>query len=156
MPQLLPTIEEFIATDIKRQGYWMVFNTSYNDVHAFRKPAKIDEESGMCRYLVEEDTDNQARDEFISFMQQNYPSVRLVKVFDLVHTNYQVWPYLGSIAIDMQPGDDVYIALSEKYNDPVLDPVVNNAVLWTADYENAVLRHRDRVAMIGLEYDVDE
>ena len=31
MPQLLPTIEEFIATDIKRQGYWMVFNSNYNE-----------------------------------------------------------------------------------------------------------------------------
>jgi hypothetical protein len=151
MPQLLPTIEEFIATDIKRQGYWMVFNTGYNNVHALRKPVERDEETGMRRYLVEDDTDEQARDSFLTFMKQNYPNVRLVKVFDLVHPNYQVWPYLGSIAIDMQPGEDVYIALSQKYNDPELDPEINNAVLWTMDYKNATLYHKKRVRAIALK-----
>jgi hypothetical protein len=152
MPQGLPTIEEFIATDIKRQGYWIVFNTGYNDVHVFKKSPEIDEVSGMRRYLVQEDTDELARNEFLAFMEQNYPSVRLVNVFDRVSLNYQVWPYLGSIAIDMQPGEDVYAALSEKYNDPELDPRVNNAVLWTMNYDNAFMCHRDRVAQIEYEF----
>lgn len=152
MPQLLPTIEEFIAMDIKRQGYWIVFNTGYNDAHAFKKTPEIDEASGMRRYLVQEDTDEMARNEFLTFMEQHYPSVRLVNVFDRVSLNYQVWPYLGSIAIDMQPGEDVYADLSKKYNDPELDPIVNNAVLWTMNYDNAFLCHRDRMAQI--EYDL--
>jgi len=128
MPQLLPTIEEFIATDIQRQGYWIVFNTSYNDVHALNKKPEIDAETGVRRYLVKEDTDQSARDDFLDYMKTNFPEVRLVNVFDLVNLGVKIWPYLGSIAIDMQPGDAVYAALSEKYNAPEKDPVVNNAV----------------------------
>jgi hypothetical protein len=59
MPMILPIIEELIATKFKRQGYWMVFNRSYNDVHAFnRKP-----ENG--KYLSKEATDETARTEFL-------------------------------------------------------------------------------------------
>jgi hypothetical protein len=147
MPQLLPTIEEFIATDIQRQGYWIVFNTSYNDVHAFKKQPDVDEETGDRRYLVKEDTDQTAIDDFLDYMKTNFPKIRLVNVFDLVSLSVQIWPYLGSIAIDMQRGDAVYAALSEKYNDPEKDPVVNNAVLWTMMLENATGIHEKRSLM---------
>jgi hypothetical protein len=147
MPQLLPTIEEFIATDIQRQGYWIVFNTSYNDVHALKKKPDVDEETGDRRYLVKEDTDQTAIDDFLDYMKTNFPKIRLVNVFDLVSLSVQIWPYLGSIAIDMQPGDAVYAALSEKYNDPEKDPVVNNAVLWTMMLENATAIHEKRSLM---------
>lgn len=144
MPQLLPTIEEFIATDIKRQGYWMVFNTSYNDAHAFKKYHETDEASGEGRYLEKEDTDQVARAEFLDFMKTHYPEIRLVEVFDLVGLGCMTWPYLGSIAIDMQPGDAVYAALSEKYGDPEQDPKFNNAVLWTMMLEDAIAAHEAR------------
>ncbi len=38
MPALIKTVEEIIATQFERQGYWIVFNRTYNDVHAFGKP----------------------------------------------------------------------------------------------------------------------
>ncbi len=152
MPQLLPTIEEFIATDIQRQGYWIVFNTSHNDVHAFKKQPEVDEETGDYRYLVEEDTDEVARAEFLDYMKTNFPEVRLVNVFDRVGLSFLIWPYLGSIAIDMQPSDAVYAALSEKYNDPELDARVNNAVLWTMRYENAQRCHQDRMASLDNNF----
>ncbi len=146
MPQVLPTIEEFIATDIQRKGYWIVFNTSYNDIHALKKQPELDEETGERRYLVEEDTDEVARAEFLTYMQNNFPNVRLVEVFDVVSLSYMIWPYLGSIAIDMQPGDRVYNALSEKYNDPEKDPTVNNAVLWTMHLADAQGIHEERMS----------
>lgn len=148
MPQLLQTIEEFIATDIQRQGYWIVFNRGYNDVHAFRKPIKIDGDTGLRDYLDREATDEIARAEFVSFMKDNFPKVRLIDVFDCVSTSFITWPYLGSIAIDMQPGDAVYAALSEKYGDPELDAIVNNAVLWTMKLEDAQASHADRVSSL--------
>ncbi len=148
MPQLLPTIEEFIATDIKRQGYWMVFNTSYNDAHAFKKDPEMDEATAKRRYLEKEDTDQVARAEFLDFMKTYYPEVRLVEVFDLVGSGYMIWPYLGSIAIDMQPSDAVYAALSERYGDPEQDPKFNNAVLWTMMLEDAIAAHEKRNVMI--------
>jgi hypothetical protein len=144
MPQLIQTVEEYIATTIKRQGYWMVFNTVYNDVHAFNKPAPR-EEDGFPRYLAEEDTDQQARAEFIDFMQTHYPDVKTYQVMDLVGLSNLIWPYLGSFAIDMQPGDEVYKALSEKYNDPEQDGKLNHAVLWTMRLEDAEATHRARV-----------
>ena len=144
MPQLLPTIEEFIATDIERQGYWIVFNTSYNDAHAFNKNPEADEASGEGGYLEIEDTDQVARAGFLDFMKTYYPEVRLVEVFDLVGSSYMIWPYLGSIAIDMQPGDAVYAALSERYGDPEQDPKINNAVLWTMMLEDAIAAHDER------------
>lgn len=64
-------------------------------------------------------------------MKTHYPEVRLVEVFDLVGLGYMTWPYLGSIAIDMQLGDAVYGALSERYGDPEQYHKVNNVVLWT-------------------------
>lgn len=152
MPKLLPTIEEYVAADVRRQGYWIVFNTSYNDVHAFKKKPSVDEETGLHRYLVEEDTDELARSEFLSYMKTNFPDVRLVEVFDLVGLSYMIWPYLGSIAIDMQPGDAVYAAISEKYNDPEKDATVNNAVLWTMTLENAQGIHADRARQAEMDW----
>lgn len=151
MPQLLPTIEEFIATNIKRQGYWMVFNTVYNDVHAFKKPAPRDE-SGMPRYLMEADTDQQARTEFIDFMQTHYAEVKTYKVMDLVGLSNLIWPYLGSIAIDMQPSDEVYQVLSEKYNDPEQTGKFNHAVLWTMSLVDAQEIHNERMRQLSLDW----
>jgi hypothetical protein len=145
MPVALKTIEEIVATQFKRQGYWMVFNRTYNDLHAFRK------EVDHSRYLKKEETDESARAEFITYMQENFPDVKTYQVFDLVSTCHIVWPYLGSIAIDMDEGDAVYQALCAKYNDPADDGNSNTAVLWTVSYEDAVTFHEERVALSELD-----
>ena len=150
MPILIQTVEEIIATKFQRQGYWMVFNRSYNDVHAFKyKPT-----SG--EYLTEETTDESARADFIEFMQTNFPEIKTYPVFDLVSVGYMVWPYLGSIAIDMDKGDTVYQALSERYNDPEEDGKANNAVLWTMKYEDALKFHTKRQELIDAEFGDDD
>lgn len=150
MPMLLQTVEEIIVTKFQRQGYWMVFNRSYNDVHVFnRKP-----EDGA--YLSEASADEGARAEFIEYMKTNFPEVKTYQVFDLVSLSYMVWPYLGSIAIDMDKGDAVYQALSEKYNDPELDGKNSSAVLWTSSYEHALKHHTKRTALIEAEFGDDD
>ena len=40
MPQILYTIDEYIATIRKKTSIWIVFNTVYNDIHAFGKKIK--------------------------------------------------------------------------------------------------------------------
>lgn len=37
MPQILKTIEEYVVEDRKRDTFFMVFNTVYNDVHTLSK-----------------------------------------------------------------------------------------------------------------------
>lgn len=140
MPQLLPTIEEFIATDIKRQGYWMVFNSNYNEFCL--------DVSDTILELDQRYTDEEARSEFLTYMHANFPDVRLVEVYDFVSSGHISWPYLGSIAIDMQPGDAVYAALSERYGDTEQDPKFNNAVLWTMMLEDAIAAHEARCQMM--------
>jgi hypothetical protein len=143
MPQAIYTIEELIATKLMRQGYWMVFNKGYNDVHAFQKTAGKNDKC-VHKYLAEEGTDQAARAEFLEFMKTYYPQIDTYPVMDLVGLGYLIWPYLGSIAIDMQTGDDVYVALSEKYNDPEADGKSNNSVLWTMQLDEATAIYRAR------------
>ncbi len=146
MPALIKTVEEIIATQFKRQGYWIVFNRTYNDVHAFGKSINAN------LYLNPEDTDEIERSAFLSYMQTHFPDVATYPVFDSVSLDYLIWPYLGSIAIDMDKGDAVYAALSERYNDPELDGNSNHAVLWTMLHEHSLKKHQARMARIEAEF----
>ena len=44
MPIALYTIEEYVIKERKRDTYWLVFNTVYNDIHAFKKKQIMSEE----------------------------------------------------------------------------------------------------------------
>lgn len=149
MPQILYTIEEYIATKRQKTSIWIVFNTAYNDVHAFKKKTE-DDYSEM--YLQESNTDQEAREEFLDFMKKYFPNTQLVEVFDLVGKKWLQWPYLGSIAIDTDIGSDVYNALSEKYGNPYEDGTANNKVLWVMEYEDAKSIHDDRAESINEEF----
>jgi len=151
MAQLLYTIDEYVANVRKKTTIWMVFNTVYNDVHAFKKEPS---ESDDCRssYLNKEYTDQEAREEFLAFMQTHFPDIELVKVFDLVSVGYIEYPYLGSIAIDTDEGSEVYKALSEKYDDPETgDPLSNRSVLWQMSYEDGCAFYKERKEFIDAE-----
>lgn len=149
MPQILYTIEEYIATKRQKTSIWIVFNTLYNDVHAFKKKIE-DDYSAM--YLQESNTDQEARQEFLDFMEKHFPNTQLVEVFDLVCKEWLQYPYLGSIAIDTDIGSDAYNALSEKYGNPYEDGTANNKVLWVMEYEDAKSIHDDRVESINQEF----
>ena len=119
MPKLLYTIDEYTATVRKRDTFFMVFNTVYNDIHAFKKEPEINSLDGIFTgYLNEEFTNNKARDEFLQFMEKEFPNTKLIEVFDSVDSSYMTYPYLGSIAVDCEENDEVYKALSEKYGNP--------------------------------------
>ncbi len=85
-------------------------------------------------------------------MKINFPQTKLIEVFDLVSASYLIYPYLGSIAIDCEKDDEVFVALSEKYGNPYEDAISNNAVFWVLDYENALKFHNERTEVIEGEF----
>lgn len=151
MPRALYTIEEYVAKERKRDTYWLVFNTVYNDIHAFKKKPTISED-GTTNYLKKEFTDYRAREEFLEFMKNNFPKTKILDVFDLVSSSYLIYPYLGSIAIDCEKDDEVFTVLSKRYGNPYDDAISNNAVFWVLDYENALKFHNERAEVIEGEF----
>lgn len=152
MPQMIKTIDELIATDLKRDGYWFVFNMLYNDIKAFHKSPPAD---GRF-WLDEKFTDNEARQEFIDFMAEHFPTIKTYEVMDLVSIGTLMWPYLGSIAVDIQKGDPAYQALSAKYGYPEEDATDNRHVFWTIRYEMAVEVHTKRETFWDEELEEDD
>ena len=151
MPIALYTIEEYVVKERKRDTYWLVFNTVYNDIHAFKKEPTVNED-GSINYLEKKFTDYKAREEFLEFMKINFPQTKILDVFDLVSASYLIYPYLGSIAIDCEKDDEVFIALSEKYGNPYEDAISNNAVFWVLDYENALAFYNERKEVLEGEF----
>lgn len=149
MPRILYTIDEYIAKKRQKTTIWIVFNTVYNDVHAFNKEIEGDY---FGIYLNEEYTDQEARQEFLDFMTKHFPDTKLVEVFDLVGKSWLQWPYLGSIAIDTDIGSDAYNALSEKYGNPFDEATINNKVLWVMKYEDAKSVYADRAEDINQAF----
>lgn len=154
MPQIIPTIEEYVAITRKEDTIYMVFNTVYNDVHAFKK--EVDTDYLSENYLEKEHTDYAAQKEFLDFMSSNFPDTKLQEVFDLVHSGYLQWPFLGSYAIDTPINSEVYNALVNKYENEDGTPKSNNAVLWLLPYVEAVKFHKEREEVLDAEFGGDE
>ena len=143
MPRLLKTLTEYVATIRKRETYFMVFNTVYNDIYAFGNEQNS-AENGIFGYLNKKYVNNIARDEFINFMKDNFPNVKLEEVFDMVSPGYMVYPYLGTIVIDCEKDDEVYNAICKKYEDLKGMALSNNAVFWVISYEIALKSYKER------------
>lgn len=152
MPVALYTIDEYVAKERKRDTYWLVFNTVYNDIHAFKKKPTVNE-NGSINYLKKEFTDYKAREEFLEFMKTNFPQTKIFDVFDLVSASYLIYPYLGSIAVDCEKDDEVYNALCKKYEDETEMPKSNSAVFWSITYELALKSHNERMEVIEGEFE---
>ena len=145
MPQILKTIEDYVVNDRKRDTYFMVFNTVYNDIHAFNKEPEIDSlKEIFTGYLNKKFTDNKARDEFLQFMQKEFQNTKLIEVFDLVDSSYLTYPYLGSIAVDCEENDEVFMAICKKYEDSNGMALSNNAVFWVITYDMALKFYKER------------
>ena len=150
MPQILYTIDEYIATVRKKTSIWIVFNTVYNDVHAFGKEL---EDMRTDLYLNKKYTDYEAQKEFLAFMKECCPNVKVLEVFDLVSSNYLIFPYLGSYAIDVDIDSPEYKKIIAKYEDPYTEtPLSNSAVIWIMEYEEAVKFHKEREELIEGEF----
>ena len=142
MPRLLKTLTEYVATIRKRETYFMVFNTVYNDIYAFGNEQNS-AENGIYGYLNKKYVNNIARDEMINFMKDNFPNVKLEEVFDMVSPGYMVYPYLGTIVIDCEKDDEVYNAICKKYEDELGNPLSKDAVFWSISYEIALKNYNE-------------
>jgi len=143
VPLLIPTVCQYIAENRKKDGFWVNFNTVYNDIHAFKKFDKYKDNFRKV-YLKEEYTDKEKQKEFLDFMKTNFPDVKLVPVFDLVDPGYLKWPYLGSYLVDADVGSDVYNALVDKFEENG-KPKDNRLVIWVLPYERAKKYWEDRI-----------
>ena len=83
MPRLIKTLAEYAVERRKEETRFMVFNTVYNDLYAFKNEPNSEEnaEYGIFGYLNEKCVNNIARDEFINFMKDNFPNTKLEDVF---------------------------------------------------------------------------
>ena len=151
MPRLLKTLTEYVATIRKRETYFMVFNTVYNDIYAFGNEQNS-AENGIFGYLNKKYVNNIARDEFINFMKDNFPNTKLEDVFDMVSPGYMVYPYLGTIAIDCERDDEVYNAICKKYEDELGNPLSKDAVFWSISYEIALKNYNEVKQMRNDEF----
>ena len=88
--------------------------------------------------------DNEARDEFLQFMQTKFSNTKLIEVLDLIGASYKNCPYLGSIVVDCEKDDKVFLALSQKYGNPYEGVISNNAAFWVLDYENALELYNEK------------
>ncbi|CAM2899000.1 hypothetical protein [Helicobacter burdigaliensis] len=122
---------------INKQSFWMCFNENHN-ICSINKNNK----EGLDPF-DEDKTDKKQREEFLGFMQENFPNTRLTKVFDIAPTSYVIYPYLGSIAIDCKEGDEVYNALCEKYETKGY-PKSMGAVFWSMEVKVAKELYENR------------
>ena len=145
MPKILKTLAEYVVETKKRDTFFMVFNTVYNDIHAFNKEPEIDSLKEIYTgYLNKKFTDNKARDEFLQFMQKEFQNTKLIEVFDLVDSSYLTYPYLGSIADECEENDEVFMAICKKYEDSNGMALSNNAVFWVITYDMALKFYKER------------
>lgn len=149
MAWALPTVEEFIIKRGKEFGFWIVFHTRYNDICAFKKEIVCDNpfDNTNEKYI-----DTKTREEFLNFMKENFPDTKLTEVFDLMPAGMLVYPYLGSIGVDCDQGDEVFNALSKMYGNPFEDAVANNAVFWVMRLEDAIRSDKERKEFIEAEF----
>lgn len=85
-------------------------------------------------------------------MKENFPTIKLTNVFDLVDPGVLTYPYLGSIAIDCVQGDEAFSAISAMYGNPFEAPISNKAVFWVMKLEDAVKSHTKRQEAIDAEF----
>jgi len=131
MPIAMKTICQYIAEDRKKDTIYMVFNSAYN-----KAILKIEDVENP---VDETKTDEKTREEFLEFMKTNLPNVKLVPVGDYVPLSLLQWPYLGTIAIDVDIDSKEFEIITKKYGNPYEDEFINDTtLLWIMPYEEAV------------------
>lgn len=166
MPKTLKRVEEYIVETRKRVTYWLVFNTAYNDLFVFDIEPEVKSSDGVLAMyevcLNKKFIDNEVRDEFLQFMQTKFSNTKLIEVLDLIGASYKNCPYLGSIVVDCEKDDELFIALNEKYGKPVIvdynkddelsinlsgnyeGTISNNSVFFELNYENALKFYNEK------------
>jgi len=131
MPIAMKTICQYIAEDRKKDTIYMVFNSAYN-----KAILKIEDVENP---VDETKTDEKTREEFLEFMKTNLPNVKLVPIGDYVPLSLLQWPYLGTLAIDVDIDSKEFEIITQKYGNPYEDNFINDTtLLWIMPYEEAI------------------
>lgn len=151
MSQALKTIEQYIAQDRKKDTIFIGFNAEYAKVFLGMKSPTEDEH--FMSWLDRDKSNWEKRDEFKQFMAKELPHVHYCDVYDYVPPSYLQWPYLGTIALDIEAGSEEELLLNRIYEDETGEPVSLDAVVYSMSYENAKRRFEKREELERLEYE---
>ncbi len=149
MPRLLKTIEQYITEDRQKDTIFITFNEPYAKAR-LGIPMEEDE-SGLMSFLDKEKTNWEKREDFIQWMKDNYPNIVIEDVFDNVPLGYLEWPFLGTIAIDVEIDSPEYHAINNRYEDENGEPKALDAVVWIMAYDVAKELHAKKEAMWETE-----
>lgn len=151
MAQVLDTIEGYIANVRKKDTIFVGFNAEYAKVFlGIKNPV---EDEPFMSWLDRDKTNWEKRDEFIRFITQELPDVQYCDVFDYVPSSYLQWPFLGTIALDIEAGGVEEQLLNSKYEDEEGNPILLDTVVYIMSYEDAVRRWKIRDEHERMEYD---
>lgn len=152
MPQTLLTIEEYIATVRKKDTLHISFNAPQAK---FRMNIPLDDndKSGSIfgHYTNTNKTNWEKREEFLKWMKDNYPNIQITDVFDYLPSGYLSYPFLGTIAIDVDIDSPEYHAICSIYDDVNGEPKSLDAVLWIMKYTLAKEIQEEKKAMLKTE-----
>ena len=144
MPRALKTIEQYITQDRKKDTIFIGFSPTY--AKAFLRMDMSEEERE--HWLDKENVNWKKREEFIQFMTQEMPHVKLTDVFDYFSPSWELWPFLGTIAIDVEAGGPEEDVLNRRYEDETGEPISLDAVVYIMSYENAKRRFEKREELV--------
>jgi hypothetical protein len=134
MAQLLKTIEEHIAHDRKQPTLFVNFSHTYNKT---RLGIAFEKDDDPFFWLNKENVNWEKREEFQMYMENNYPNITLTDVFDSVPSEYEVWSFLGTIALDVEVDSPEYIAICNAYENVDGSPKSLDTVMYIMTPEEA-------------------
>ena len=134
MSQLLTTIEEHIVHCRKQTTLFINFSPTYNKT---RLGIHFDRDDDPFFWLKQENVNWKKREEFQAYMAKTYPQITLTDVYDSVPPEYEVWSFLGTIALDLEVGSPEYNAICSAYENPDGSPKALDAVFYIMTLEEA-------------------
>ena len=150
MAQLLHTIEEYIATIRKKDTIFVGFNAEFAQVFL---GIKTPNDENFMSWLDKDKTNWEKREEFKQFMAKELPHVSYCDVFDYVPPSYLQWPFLGTIALDIEAGGAEEQWLNSIYEDEDGEPKSLDTVIYIMSYESAQRRWKLRDDREKMEYE---
>jgi len=143
MAQVLDTIEGYIANVRKKDSIFIGFSPMYAKVFM---DIPIEDESPFG-WLSKKNVNWEKRDEFKQFMAETMPEIKLTDVYDNVPVGYIEWPFLGTIAINVEIDSSEYHAINNRYEDENGEPYELDAVVYIMRYEDALRAYEKRKAL---------
>jgi hypothetical protein len=134
MARLLKTIEEYIAQDRKQTTLFINFSHTYNKT---RLGIPFENDDDPFFWLSKDNVNWEKREMFQAYMAKNYPNISLTDVFDFVPPSYEVWSFLGTIALDVEVGSPAYTEICNAYENPDGSPKSLDAVMYFITAEEA-------------------